>query len=361
MPRNHIPSPSPLELAALRSSHDYRDALKADIMADKTAEMQREAVQNGQILLQPVQQSQQPQTAVTPPAGQPGPTPEQTQGNVEQAPNTRLYANKFETPEKMEEGYYQLLNFASQLNRQLNAAQPHVPEMVDTPQFPQMIPGSSPGAAPRVNPGARTPVDWKSNGAVVKLADKLAAQPEDLSEFAQAVTDHALQSVDQRVQQELAPLQTQMAMDAADRLMSQRYPEYTRFAPEMVMYLQIADPIVQGTFRDLLSRGAYVAASEYAWTMFQRQTQTLAHGQIVAESQIAEGNRQTARANAAVSPSSPGTPIHAAIGRDLGPDPQTLDNLRERARAGDQYAAIQLRRETFGRLMSPEMQASWQQ
>jgi hypothetical protein len=196
---------------------------------------------------------------------------------------------------------------------------------------------------------------------VVKLADKIAAQPEDLSEFAQAIADTALQSVEQKVQQDLAPLQAQIAMDAADRHMAQRYPEYTRFGQELVTFLQTSDSVVQGTFKNLMDAGAYVGAAEYAWTMFQRQMQTAGQGRLVAESQIAEGTRQQARANAAVSPSSPGTPIHAALGRDLGPDPQMLANLRERAKAGDQYAAVQLRRETFGRLMSPEMQASWQQ
>ena len=260
----------------------------------------------------------------------------------------------------MEEGYYQLLNYTAQLARQNNVAQPQVPVMQDYPA-PGMIPGSSPGAAPRVNPVARTPVDWKSNGAVVKLADKLAAQPEDLSEFAQAIADSTLQNVDQRVQEVTGPIQVQTAMDAADRYMAQQYPEYPRFAQEMALFLTAADPVVRGTFQDLMQKGAYVGAAQYAWAMFKMQTATARHGQLVAESQIAEGTRLQARANAAVSPSSPGTPIHSALQQDLGPDPNLLAALRERVKAGDPQAAIELRRQTFGRLMSPEMRASWGQ
>lgn len=357
-----MPNPSPLEMAAINGSNgfDYKAALIASINNDKNKELVREGHPEQQILLQlpgqPVQPVQ-PQTAVTPPAGQPGPTPEQTQGNVTGASNTPRYANKFDTAEDMEQGYYQLLNFASELNRQLHTQQPPIMQMPENTPTPLMIPGSSPGSEPRVNPGARTPVDWKSNGAVVKFADKSAMPADDVAEFAQSIADTAISGVEQTVQQTLAPLQAQIAMDAADRHMAQRYPEYTRFAPEMVLYLQSADPTVQGTFAEMMRKSLYVGASEYLWAMFRSARQTAAHGQLVAQSQLAEGTRQTARANAAVSPSSPGTPIHAALGQDLGPDPQVLSNLREGARNGDGRAAAELRRLTFGRLAEQQANA----
>lgn len=346
-------------MAMLQSAHDYRANLVNAINNDKNKELVQHGTPEQQILLQTPGQPQQPvqpQTAVTPPAGQPGPTPEQTQGNVEQASNTRLYANKFETAEKLEEGYYNLLNWASKLNRQLNAQQPPVPEMVDNPLL-GTIPGSSPGSAPRVNPGARMPVDWKSDGAVVKFADKSALPADDVAEFAQRIADSAVSNVEQTVQNTLAPLQAQIEMDAADRHMAQRYPDYVRYAPEMVLFLQTADPIVQQTFAGMMRTRQYVGASEYAWAMFKQERQSAAHGQLVAESQIAEGTRQVARANAAVSPSSPGTPIHASLSQDLGPDPQVLANLREGARAGDPQAQAALRRLTFGRLAEAQANA----
>lgn len=359
-----MPNPSPLESPAI-DPIAYRQGLAASIQSDLQAtrpDLYPSANPQAQVPPQvPIQGvAATPQTAATLPAGQPAPTAGEPKGTEEPAVEPLVFG-KYKTQADAEKGYFHLLNYATGLRDKLTQyeQQPATFQPVYPASVGQM-PGSSPGSQARVNPALRNPVDFKADSSVVKLAEKLAVEPDALAETLQAVANQTIAASQQVVQEQLAPLQTQQAMAAAEAMMTQRHPEWTRFAPEMLVYMQSADPVTQHTIKRLMDTGEYFGALEYGWTMFQRQQLSAAHGQVLAESQLADGARVAARANASLAPSSPGTPVHAALPQSQAPDPEYLKDLRERHRLGDQAATLELRRLTFGTLLTAPLQ-TWNQ
>jgi hypothetical protein len=358
------------DVAARMDPAAFKQNLMADIVQQFNTLQAQGAMGNAQPL-QPIYpagvqpqaapQSYPYQAATSPAIPQPPyQAPAAPQGEPVGQPFEQLIHGKYKTMQDADRGVSNLLQYASALadrNRtletqfqQMQAPAYPMPPTLTTP----LVPGSSPGALSRVNPAARTPlqpVDWAASGAVKQVADAYGMEPGPLADLARTIQEQTIAATQQAVQAELAPLyaqtQAQYAQAQAEAAMRQRSPDAFKYAQEMNIFMQ-ADPVVKSTFDSLAGIGNYLGAMEYVWSTFRNHVAVAAQQNLQSQALDADAIRLAQRAQAGMSPSQPGTPSHAIDPNARGLDPQVLEDLSARARAGDHTAKQQYIAATFG-------------
>lgn len=267
-----------------------------------------------------------------------------TPGSTGDAPR-KLFLGKYETEEAAEKGHYELQNYAATISRKLAA--------YETGQGPTPTPASPQGSAlesrSRANP-ADPRMDWRSDPAVMKAAEEAGMAPEAFADLAARIHERTMSTIDSVVGQRLGAVE-------ADLYMQTTYPDAKKHAPEIQAFVE-QNPMVQGGVRSLLETGNTRAALDYAYNMYQVNLGNTTQADMQATATAADATRQTERAAAGL-PSTPSTPVHAAIKTPVTPDPELLTNLQRRGEAGDAVAARDFRRLTLGTLLPAELR-TWE-
>lgn len=368
-----VRGPSMADVAARMNPDAFKQNLMADIVQQFNTLQAQGAMGNAQPLpsispvqtQSPLQPAPQPSSyqAATPPAPPQAPyqAPAAPQGEPVGQPSEQLIHGKYKTMPEADRGVSNLLQYASALADRNRTLEAQFAQMQAAPAYPMqyaqptpLVPGSSPGALPRVNPALRTPlqpVDWAASGAVKQVADAYGVEPGPLADLARTIQEQTIAATQQTLQAELAPLyaqtQAQYAQAQAEAVMRQRSPEAFQYGQEMNIFMQ-ADPVVKNTFDSLTGIGNYLGAMEYVWSTFKNHVAVAAQQNLQSQALDADVIRLAQRAQAGMSPSQPGTPSHAIDPNARGADPQMLEDLAARARAGDHTAKQQYIAATFG-------------
>lgn len=328
------------------------DELRARMAQSVNVEF-NEGVAAGSILGSPIPvpgapAPEQP-AASGPPAAPASPeTPSQEQG---------LIWNKYKDMEQAEKGYFHLLNTHTSAMNELSALRSRVAQMdqapTASPSGPTSLPGASPGSRERVNPVSPA-VNWAEDPTMRRVSEATGIDPADLGAIAQRALDLVTPTVNQSLDQRLAPMTAQAEADA---YMRRNHPEALNHAQEIGLFVQ-SSPSAQRIITPLLAQNDYTAAFEAAWLLYSLNSGVGVQKQMQANQGVAEAERLQARAAAGL-PSSPNTPVHAAVQQAASPSPEELQDLAIRAKQGDPNAAVMLRRHTFGRVLPPEMR-TWE-
>lgn len=264
---------------------------------------------------------------------------------------------KYRTVEDFKKGYWHLNNTLSSATDQLSVLRNLVGDGSDgsTPRAdaqPATIPGSTPGARPRVNPLAAQPiVDWTKNSAVQKVSEESGVPVEALGALASEIARQGAETFEARI----APMAAQSLVNDASVLMDQTYPNAKKHLQEVKNFITV-NPNVGRTVADLLKAGNYFGAMEYGYTMYTVAAGIQTEDKLRADAAVAETARVDARANAG-QPTSPNTGVHAAI-----PDPNAEPTAEERERAVEMRkfdGGVASRRLWLGRMLPPEMR-TWE-
>jgi hypothetical protein len=275
----------------------------------------------------------------------------------------RLVFGKYKSEQEAEKGYYEMVNRFSPVLEENKRLKEQILSLAGMGQ-PQpangagpLVPGSSPGAAPRVNPVARGNVDWRHDDAVAKLAESLSVEPDQIAQLAEKLLERATETAQDVVAERFAPIQAQAEAEAYAR---NRYPEAYKFLPELKVFIEMADVQTQQTLQALVASNNHLAAMEYAWTKFKDQMQVNTKATMQVNAQAAEAERKVVKAAASVPSGGPGTPIHAADPNANDPDPKLLADLREKMQEGNVDATTLYRRLMVGRMLPPHLR-TWEQ
>ncbi len=262
----------------------------------------------------------------------------------------RKLAGKYNDSAALEKGYVNLLkqaNTMAQENRQFREHQVSDPNLTQNPRS-QAAPEATPPSA----------VDWSSNPAVKAFSEGTGADPSVAEGLARGIYDSvvkdAVTAAQAAAQEAVAPL---YAQGEADKYMQGKYPEAFKFTPELVSYMETADPVTKATFRNLVEAKNYAGASSYAWLTYKEDSGLSAQGTLQAEAKVTETERADAKANAGVTASLPGTSPREAKTEDEGYSTQQILELAAKARnSGDQKDATAYRDATIGRMLKADPQ-----
>lgn len=259
-----------------------------------------------------------------------------------------------------DQGYSNLLQYASAAMDRVSALEAELTRLqtVAAPQpwspTPPLVPGNSPGAAPRVNPAERYPlpsVDWTQNGTVKQVASSMGLEDSaPLAQFAREIAEQSAAAARQAAAAEYAPIRAQQEAELA---MRRDAPEAFNYAGEMQVFLQ-STPSVAQEFTNLMQGGNYLSALKYAWAEFRAQAQVAAHQNLQTQAADATVQRNAAMAHAGMSPSQPGTPVQAADPSVAGVDPAVVAELARRKLGGDYQAGQAFTHATIGELLKKD-------
>jgi hypothetical protein len=211
------------------------------------------------------------------------------------------------------------------------------------------VPGGSPGAEPRVDPTARATL--KDSGAVMKFAEKTGLDVSDVADFAQSIYDPIVEIAQQAAQDAVAPI---YANAEADAYMHKEHPDASKFTPELMAYHDTAPEKVKSIFANMTKAGERAGALEYLYLKYRHDMGNEAQGRIAANAEVTEEQRVQARADAGVSSSSPGTPIHAGTKSSDEPAIDDVLQLAANARSGDIHDQKAYRDATVGRMLQSD-------
>jgi hypothetical protein len=320
-----------------------------------------QGIESGDIVgVEPLPDPSQSAAPPAAPEGAPAPTPptgseSQEPAKPEEQPSEQVFG-KYKDMTEAEKGYWNMVTQSkviadenTRLREQLTQAALSQPQV--QPVQATTVPGSLPGADPRVNPVGR---DYERERAVKELSESLSIEPhlaERLMPATPAIDPNAMQeTLRQIVREEVAPVQAQVQQAQAGAVIQQRHPDMVNFQPEIELFIQTADPVTQQTVKDLMGSGNYTGAMDYAILAYRQANAAQNQTQIQNQVEVDEAARTGARAAAAMPASSPGTPVHAADPDAVGPDPKYIQQLAEAARGGDRDAHTEYLRQTFLRL-----------
>lgn len=258
-----------------------------------------------------------------------------------------LILGKYRTVDELKRGYFNAVNA-------LSATTDEVVRLRNQPVGvnPQSatLPGGAPGDVARVNPAQRAYDPSQDIAELVKSSEESGQI--DPALLAQTVSRIASRTAMEATEAQLRPMQ---AMAEAESYMRVKYPESINHAQELGNFVKL-DPNVASTVQALMTAGQFKSAFEYAWSMYTVQNGLSVERGMIANSQIAEEERQRARAAAGFS-GSPNTGVHT----DTKPAPPTAEEmaaLNERAKY-DQGAQIVRRRVLLGQFL-PESWRTWE-
>ncbi len=323
-----------------------------DRLADDVQHQFNEMVESGQINSEklPPRPGQKPEEPAPIPT-ESDPTPQEKAPSAKVEP---LLAEKYKSVPDLEQGYTHLLTQTgvisqenAQLREQLAATQATPVAMPAT-----QLPGGSPGADPRVDPLNRSSIDWKANGAVMKFSESTGLDPSIGADLASSIYDSVVQgataAATRAAQDAVAPIHSQ---NQADAYMHQKHPEAFKFTQELQTYLGTADPTVKATFKNLVDANNFSGASEYLWFAYKQSSGKTVQSQLLAQAKETEPSREQAKAQAGVSSSSPGTPIHESTAQSEVPTNEEIAILAQRAMKGDIHDQKAYREATTGRML----------
>lgn len=298
------------------------------------------------------------------PEPQPAPTAPKVANKQEAQPakDEPLLAGKYKDVDALVAGYNNLLGQSTKISNenqtyreQLEFVTRGRPEGMDAATH---IPGGSPGAAPRIDPSTRT-LDWKANEAVMKFSENTGLDPSIPAALAASIYDSVTQNIQSisaaAAQNAMAPF---YAQSQAETYIQQKHPDANKLAPEIKLFLETADGVVQGTFKNLVDANNYAGAGDYAYLAYM-ESNGRAQSDLKAQAKTTEHEQAQAKANAGLAPSSPGTPIHDNTTVDDAPSNENIQMLAARARNGDIHDQKAYRDATVGRLLKndPNFQA----
>jgi len=253
-----------------------------------------------------------------------------------------LIFGKYRTVDEARRGYYNAVNTLSTTTDELIRLRN---QPVGVNPHPATLPGSAPGDAQRVNPAVRSYDPTQDIAELVKSSEESGQI--DPAMLAQAVSKIASRVATEATHAQLQPMQ---AMAEAESYMRTKYPDSINHAQELGNYVK-TDPGVGATVQALMASGQYKAAFEYAWSMYTVTNGLSVERSMVANSQIAEEERQRARAAAGFT-GSPNTGVHAAT-TPAPPTREELAALNERAKY-DVNAQVVRRRALLGNMLPAE-------
>lgn len=253
-----------------------------------------------------------------------------------------LFLGKFRTADELRRSYFSGQNLISQLSDE-NIRLKNQSASV-TPS-PTTLPGSAPGDAPRVNPTARTLDVQKEIEELVKSSEESGTIDPQL--LIQKVASIAARAGQEAVRAELQPMQ---AMSEAEAYMRATYPESVNHAQELGNFVK-TDPVVGSTVQALMNGGQFKAAFEYAWSMYTVKNGLQVERAITVNSQIAEEERQRARAAAGFS-GSPNTGVHAEV--RAANEPLTAEQIAALNEHSKLDQGLLRRRVMLGSFLPPE-------
>lgn len=262
-----------------------------------------------------------------------------------------LLLGKYRTADELRRGYFNAVNALSKTTDELVTLRNQ--PVTAAPQ-PALLPGSAPGAPPRVNPTTR-------GFDTTKVVEELVRSSEESGTIDPALLVRTIDEITLARAQEVldARLRPMEAMAEAETYMRTTYPESANHAVEVANFVK-TNPQVGATFRAMMESGQTTAAFEYAWQMYAVDAGLGTERKMVANSQIAEEERQQARAAAGFG-SSPNTGVHSAPGPS--DRPLTAEEVRvlNDIAAQDPVEGEKFRRRVMlGRLMPTEWR-TWEQ
>lgn len=284
-----------------------------------------------------------PQATTAPPASPAGPSGDQA---VVPFDKNIHGLGKYSTPEQLKNGYFNAVNALSQATDELVRLRNQTAAV--NPQH-ATLPGSAPGDAARVNPTQRTYDPSQDIAELVRSSEESGQiDPQMLANTVATIASRvSAEAAKEAIRAEVGPMQ---AMAEAETYMRTRYPDSVNHAVELENFVKL-NPVVGSTVMGMLSAGQYKGAMEYAWSMYTVQNGISVERGMVANSQIAEEERLTARAAAGFS-GSPNTGVHAAA-QPAPPTAEEMAALNERAKT-DSGAQVVRRRILLGNYLPPE-------
>lgn len=213
------------------------------------------------------------------------------------------------------------------------------------------LPGSTPGAAPRVNPTTRGYDPAAEIAELVKESEE-SGQIDPLR-LATAVASIASRTAEERVEARISPMEK---MAEADYQMREKYPTAGNLAPEIKNFIK-SNPDVGATVGTLLQAGQFFPAMEYAFTLYTIRTGVGVENAMLTNRDVAEEERGTARAAAGFA-SSPNTGVHAQA--QAANEPITRERIEQLNEFSKVDRGVQRRREMLGHMLPPEMR-TWEQ
>jgi len=294
--------------------------------------------------------------APTVPAPQ-SPQPVPADGSQNQGDGSEKVFGKYLSLEEAEKGYYHAVNTLSTTQQENEQLRQQLASFQGQPSAYPTLPLQQPGQTPRVDPTAPKR-NWAESPAVRRAAEETGIDPSVFVSLAEEIhgPDVDIQTaVQQAVQATLQPL---VSASQADMKMRELYPEHEKHLPEIGTFLG-ANPRIRDAAIALKQTGRDFEAQEYVWNQYQHAVGIGQQNRMLANAQVAEEERQTARA-AAHLPSSPSTPVHAAQQDPNQPSTQQVEEWRRRYQAGDQDAGVLWRRATLGHLLPPS-DRTWEQ
>lgn len=322
--------------------------------------------ENAKIAIDLQNPGQQAPAPATQPATAPAPVVQHQPAQAPVVPTTQVPAQpavpwdkeihglgKYNSREELEKGYFNAVNQLSKtadelanLRSQTSAGNSGQPAATVPGAF---IPGSTPGSDPRVNPTVHG-VDPAIDEFVKASEESGVIDPVKLG---QVIAKVASRAASETVKGELAPLQ---AMQQAETYMATNYPESGKHAQEVANFVK-TDPVVGATFASLMKAGQVTGAFEYAWQMYTVKAGIGTERAMVANSQIAEEERQRARAAAGFA-SSPNTGVHTPV-KDAN-EPVSAERVAQLNATADIDQGLTRRRELLGRFLPAEWR-TWEQ
>lgn len=263
---------------------------------------------------------------------------------------------KYRTVEDFRKGYWNLNNTLSSTADELSALRsraataPGPTPRDDSP--PAYLPGSTPGAAPRVNPAAQQPLDWTKNAAVVKVSEESGVPVEAIAQLAATIAATTTEQIAPAVDAKLAPM---TAMTDAEAEMNRLYPNAKHHVQDVANFVKLT-PSVQNTMARLLKAGDYFGAMEYGYTMYTVRTGIQTEAGMQADAATAEAARVAAQA-AGGQPTSSNTGVHAALPDPNAPITQEMKDRAVELRHFD--GGVAARRLWLGRMLPPELR-TWE-
>jgi len=196
-------------------------------------------------------------------------------------PETGLIARKYKTPQEAIKGGVHLTHMAKQAFTRAEEAERKLAELSAENMRLRQAPAASPAAAPQPKPTeapARALLD-QAQARLEKVLSDVAENGgvfdgETMKAFSRANREVADAAADVRVQERFAQTSEKESADRAewakvDAYMKERHPAAERFSEEVALHLQ-SDPLLASAVNALLAQGNRTAATELAWTSFER-------------------------------------------------------------------------------------------
>jgi hypothetical protein len=258
-----------------------------------------------------------------------------------------LIFGKYRSVEEAKRGYFNAVNTLSSTTDELVRLRNQ--QASGQPAAPATLPGSAPGDAPRVNPTQRQfDVQAEIDKLVRSSEESGQLDPQALMSLVSRVaTTAASAAASEAVEAHITPMR---AMAEAETYMRTTYPDSVNHAQELGIFVK-TDPTVGPTVQALMNAGQYKAAFEYAWNTYTVKNGLAVERGMDANAQIAEEERQKARAAAGFS-GSPNTGVHAVV-----PDPNRRLTAEEIAALNEHSKTDQgalRRRVMLGQFLPPE-------